>query len=815
MILLQTDPQYTVQRLQKDPQKIRRIRLVPSQSNSLCRRFMIFTAGLIATVAALMVIPPKAIAQPLSNSKHSDPLDRFYSIDSLLRAPNTSRTAAGTPGPAYWQQRVDYNISVTLDDRNQTITGKCGVTYHNRSPRTMTYLWVQLDQNRFRPESVAVASGQAPTLAPKSDFRTLRSVIMESTFEGGFDIREVVDANDRKLSFRIDDTMMRVDLPKPLRTGQSFRFAIDYHYQLVDATSIRARGGYEYFEKDKNYIYQIAQWYPRVAAYTDYSGWQHDPFLGTGEFALEFGDFHVEITAPEDMVVASTGKLTNPDAVLQPKWRQRLKEAASATRPMMIITPEEAEANQESQKRSTKTWVFEAANVRDFAFAVSRKFIWDAMPVKLDSRTVMAMSFYPPEAEPLWSQYSTEAVAHALEVYSRHTFDYPYHYAISVNGPIFGMEYPMVAFSSPRPESDGTYSRRTKYGLISVIIHEVGHNFFPMIVNTDERQWAWMDEGLNTFLQFLAEQEWEEAYPSRRGFAEKITRYMQGSNQRPIMTASDEVLQLGPNAYGKPAAALNVLRETVLGRERFDFAFRHYANTWKFKRPTPADFFRSIEDAAGTELDWFWRGWFFTTDHVDVSIDQVELFLIDPGDPDLSRERQRAEEEKRPGNLTELRNVNLRRRLQWKPWLQDFYNDPSFDEDAVDEADRQAYQEFLDRLTDEERELLHRRSRFYVFTFRNDGGLVTPIPLRVDYSDGSSDQVTLPAEIWRRNGKEVRKLWITEKEVKQILVDPHREIADVQPKNNQWPPDVEVQRFKLKKEEKKKNPMQKAKSNEQ
>jgi len=770
---------------------------------------------LLAVGCWLVIAASAAIAQPLSNAKHSDPLDRFYSIDGWLQAPNASRTAAGTPGPAYWQQKADYDISVTLDDRNQTITGSCQVNYHNRSPRAMTYLWIQLDQNRFRHDSVGMSSGQAPSLTPSSDFRTLRSVIMESTFDGGFDIQRVVDAKGRPLSHHIEDTMMRVDLPQPLRTGQSFRLTIDYHYRIIDATSMRARGGYEFFEKDKNYIYQIAQWYPRVAAYTDYAGWQHDPFLGAGEFALEFGDFRVAITAPEDMVVASTGRLANPDDVLQPVWRERLSQAASASRPTLIITPQEAEANQESQKRSTKTWIFEAANVRDFAFAASRKFIWDAMPVKLGDRTVMAMSFYPPEAEPLWSQYSTEAVAHTLDVYSRHTFDYPYDVAISVNGPVFGMEYPMISFSSPRPESDGTYSRETKYSLISVIIHEVGHNYFPMVVNTDEREWAWMDEGLNTFLQFLAEQAWEEAYPSRRGFPEKITAYMRDSNQRPIMTGSDEVLQLGANAYGKPATALNVLRETVLGRDRFDFAFRHYANTWKFKRPTPADFFRSMEDAAGTELDWFWRGWFFTTDHVDVSIDQVELFLIDPGDPDLTRERQRAEKESQPKNPTELRNANLRRRLQWKPWLKDFYNDPSFDEDAVEEADRQSYQEFLERLDEEERKLLHRRSRFYVFTFENDGGLVTPIPLKIDYADGSTDQVTLPAEIWRRDGTKARKLWMTEKEVTRIVVDPRREIADARRQNNQWPPKVEPQRFKLKKDKEEENPMQKVDEKEE
>lgn len=792
--------------------------LIPSRY----RCFSLIVLMLALSVASHLPV----IAQPLPNLKHTDNKDVFFPITHWLPTPGVYRTASGAPGPLYWQQRADYDIDVRLDDEKRSIYGDCRITYHNQSPHPLSYVWIQLDQNRFRNDSASVLSSTAPGLHGRVSFRSLHSLLAQTTFKGGYEIESVTQPRpdeDSKLTHLIVDTMMRVDLPEPLSPGESTDIRIVYRYNIVDASVIRARGGYEVFsgEEDSSRgeaIYEISQWFPRMTAYTDYTGWQHAQFIGSGEFTLELGDYQVDITVPDDMVVTATGTLGNPQEVLQPEWIERLADIEGQTKPSFIITPKEAQANENAAKErsspkntsvSEKTWRFQAENVRDFAWAASRKFIWDAMPVRVGERTVMAMSFYPNEAEPLWSQYSTEAIAHTIEVYSRYTFDYPYDVAISVNGPVYGMEYPMICFNGPRPEDDGTYTKATKYGLISVIIHEVGHNFFPMIVNSDERQWTWMDEGLNTFLQFLAEQEWEDDYPSSRGPAEKIVPFMRGGNQRPIMTGSEELLQFGNNAYAKPAAALNILRETVLGRERFDFAFREYCRRWKFKRPTPADFFRTIEDAAGTDLDWFWRGWFFSTDHVDIAIKSVELFVIDTGDPDETAERRRREKDTKDKTPTEELNRNLSRRIQWQPGLKDFYNSPDYDEDRVEESDRKAYQKFLDRLDKVERRLLRRTTQFYVVTLSNVGGLVMPVPMRIHYADNTSENVTLPAEIWRRNSSEVQKLLLSEKKIVRLEIDPRGEIADTETSNNHWPPRLKPSRFKLFKDEKKKNPMQK------
>lgn len=792
-----------------------------------------FQTLLLMSVIALVATP--VFGQPLANPKHVDSRDAFFPITHWLPTPGVYRTASGAPGPLYWQQRADYEIDVRLDDENRSIAGDCEITYYNQSPHPLSYVWIQLDQNRFRNESASVESRTAPGLRGRMAFDSLHSLLAQTTFDGGYEIEKVArpsgQASDKTsretdevaLTHAIFDTMMRVDLPEPLSPGESTKIRIVYRYNIVDASVIRARGGYELFSDEKDSadgeaIYEISQWFPRMAAYTDYTGWQHAQFIGGGEFTLELGDYQVEITTPSDMVVTATGTLGNPQEVLKPEWIERLAKIKGNTKPAFIITPDEAKVNEDAAKDAShqkskttdeKTWRFEAKNVRDFAWAASRKFIWDAMPVEVGDRTVTAMSFYPNEAEPLWSQYSTEAIAHTIEVYSRYTFDYPYDVAISVNGPVYGMEYPMICFNGPRPEEDGTYTKATKYGLISVIIHEVGHNYFPMIVNSDERQWTWMDEGLNTFLQFLSEQEWEEDYPSSRGPAEKIIPFMRGGNQRPIMTGSEQILQFGNNAYAKPAAALNVLRETVLGRERFDFAFREYCRRWKFKRPTPADFFRTIEDAAGTDLDWFWRGWFFSTDHVDIAIDSVELFVIDSGDPDEASERRRREKDTQDKTPTETRNANLPKRIEWQPGLKDFYNSSEYDDDRVEESDRKAYQKFLDRLDKTQRQLLRRTTQFYVVTFSNQGGLVMPIPLRVHYADNTSEMMMLPAEIWRSNSIQAKKLLLTEKKIVRLEVDPNREIADTETGNNHWPPRLEPTRFKLFKEDKKKNPMQK------
>ena len=719
-------------------------------------------------------------------------------------------------------QRADYQIRVELDDQHQRIRGSEEITYYNQSPHALWYLWVQLDQNRFRPDSDDMLTAKAPDF-DEYFYDDLAQLLERQRFEGGCDIQRVADGDGNPLAYTIVKTMMRIDLPQPLASGGSLRLQIDWEHNIVDAITMRARGGYEYFAEDRNYIYEISQWYPRLAAYTDYQGWQHKQFLGRGEFTLELGNFEVAITVPDDHVVAATGVLQNPDEVLTAGQRQRLDQARAADRPVFIVTPEEAKANQSTPPAGQKTWVFKAESVRDFAFASSRKFIWDAMGVPFPAadggadRRVLAMSYYPNEAEPLWSQYSTQAVAHTLQVYSRHTFDYPYPVASSINGPIGGMEYPMICFNKPRPYPDGTYWdqrqhpddhtwERSKYGLISVVIHEVGHNFFPMVVNSDERQWTWMDEGLNTFLQFLAEQEWEEGYPSRRGEPKDIVGYMTSDRRVPIMTNSESLLQFGNNAYAKPATALNILRESILGRELFDFAFREYARRWKFKRPTPADLFRTLEDASGIDLDWFWRGWFYGTGYVDIGISKLTLYQLDSRDPDVEKPRRQEEKAAEPATLTELGNEGLPRRVDAYPELRDFYN--SYDDLDVTPYDYAQYRQFLDGLEDRERVLLHTEKKFYVADFDNLGGLPMPLPLEITYADGSVETRTIPAEIWRYNAQHVRKLFLTDQDIVKIVLDPHLAIADADRSNNTYPPEPVKSRFQLFKVKEEPNPMQ-------
>jgi hypothetical protein len=765
-------------------------------------------AGIFAAAAMFV---SSAAAQPLVNQKYGRP-DPFYPIDMWLTSPNQQRLASGAPGPEYWQQKADYDIDVTLDDAKQTISGREVVRYENRSPHPLSYLWFQLDQNMYRPDSESLAASPAPGLDGRVPFSLLRSILARESFPGGFEIASVTDGDDHPLSHRIVGTMMRVDLAQPLAPGETVAMRIAFSYNITDSKLINGRGGYEYFPKDGNYIYEIAQWYPRLVAYTDYAGWQHEQYVGKGEFTLEFGSFAVRITVPDDMIVAATGELQNAETVLTQTQRQRLSEAATAEKPIFIVTPEEAKAAQsperDKSKAGAKTWHYVAENVRDFAFAASRKFIWDAVGHPVADRTVMAMSYYPIEAEPLWSQYSTASIAHTLDVYGRFTFDYPYPVAISVNGPVYGMEYPMICFNGPRPEEDGTYSAATKYGLISVIIHEVGHNWFPMIVNSDERRWSWMDEGLNTFLQYLAEREWEDDYPSRRGEPADIVGYMTSGYQRPIMTQSESILQFGNNAYGKPATALNILRETILGREVFDFAFKEYANRWRFKRPMPDDFFRTMEDASGHTLDWFWRGWFFSTDHVDISLEGVKLYQIDSGDPDEASELKRQEKAQRPPSLSDERNGDLPKRVDLQPGLKDFYND--YDELAVSEDDRQAFRRFLDGLDADEQKLLKRKTNFYVLSFKNIGGLISPIVFHVYYEDGTSQRVNVPPSIWHQDPLAVNKLLISEKTIQRIELDPQRQTADCNVANNHWPPKLVPSRFKLFKDDKGTNPMRKA-----
>lgn len=754
------------------------------------------------------------MAQPDQNpsEKFSQP-DKFRQLEEILPTPNLFRTGSGAPGPGYWQQKVDYEVNVKLNDEDQSITGSETITYTNNSKDQLKYLWLQLDGNIHRPDSDA---NLASTARPfdKLEFKNLQSILAKQVFDGGFNITRCADVQtNRDLHHTIVKTMMRVDLADPLQPNETFKFTIDWNYKINNCKVVRGRSGFEFFEEDGNCIYEMAQWFPRLCAYTDVNGWQHKQFLGRGEFALEMGDYVVRITAPSDHIVASTGTLLNEEQVLTETQRKRLAESKTAKEPIFIVTPEEAKQNESSKPDGEKTWIYKADQVRDFAWASSRKFIWDAMQHNLGDAPVMAMSYYPNEGEPLWSRYSTHAIIHTLNVYSRYTFDYPYPVAISVNGPVGGMEYPMICFNGPRPEKDGTYTDRTKYGLVSVVIHEVGHNYFPMIVNSDERQWTWMDEGLNTFLQYISEQEWEDNYPSRRGEPDDITGYMKSPNQVPIMTNSESILQFGPNAYAKPATALNILRETILGRELFDFAFKEYAIRWKFKRPMPADFFRTMEDASGIDLDWFWRGWFYSTDHVDLAIGKIRQLNVDTQDPEIEKGLQKEEREAKPVTVSKKLNESLATRADIYPNLKDFYN--SFDELDVTPQDTKAYKKFFDDLDDDQRALLAEKRNFYFVEFENIGGLVMPVIVDLEFEDGSKQTLTYPAEIWKQNNEQVTKLIITEKPIKSIVLDPRLQTADVDLSNNFFPPRIEKSRFKLFKEKKKLNPMQKAAGKEE
>ena len=732
-------------------------------------------------------------AQNLNTSK-------FRQLGQELPTPNVYRTASGAPGHEYYQQRADYDMSITLDDDTQRIYGEQTITYTNNSPDELRYLWVQLDQNMRAQKSTTqqIKTGgifNQRGATAQTAFNQLKNNQFYD-FDGGFKLAYVKTASGANLPYTVNNTMMRVDLPSPLREGQKFSFKIKWWFNINDRMDIGGRSGYEYFEGEDNYLYTIAQFFPRMAVYNDVEGWQNKQFLGQGEFTLPFGDYKVAITVPSDHIVASTGELTNASRILSSKQRARLSKAEkSFNDPVIIVTQEEAEIAEKNKATSTKTWVFEAENVRDFAFATSRKFIWDAQAVDVGGKTTMAMSYYPKEGNPLWEQYSTRVVAHTLKVYSKFTIDYPYHKAISVHTKWIGMEYPMICFNGGRPEADGTYSEGTKYGMIGVIIHEVGHNFFPMIINSDERQWTWMDEGLNTFVQYLTEQEWDHDYPSRRGPADKIVPYMSGPKEQivPIMTNSESILQFGNNAYGKPATALNILRETVMGRELFDYAFKEYSRRWAFKHPTPADLFRTMEDASGVDLDWFWRGWFYSTDHVDIAVKDVQWYQMSSKNPDVEKPFEAEKDRKANDHVGRARNEVIRTMVDEVPATRDFYN--SYNPFEVSDADREAYNRYRAGLSEEEAALLDAGYHFYGVTFENQGGLIMPLVVRFTLEDGTEEVKRIPAEVWLKNEDEFTKWFNFTQPVVQITLDPFLEMADTDRSDNYWPAMQEPSKF--------------------
>lgn len=788
---------------------LRSLRPLPFMPETCLVRLLLF-------VAALFIAAPAA-AQGIQQTK-GDYQDKFRQLDEVLPDPNTYRNASGAPGHEYWQQKVDYKITATLDETKRRLTARATVRYTNNSPDALPWLWMQLDQNIFKKNSMAeltdafggpgrrgpkvtLGSGSEPTKLSMEELRRQQAM---ADNEYGYDVSAVSTLAGAALPHTIVGTLMRIDLPEPLAPGQTTEFVIEWAFNIVEEDAINARSGYEHFPDDPrkggNDIFLLAQWFPRMVVYSDYEGWHNKEFLGRGEFTLEFGDYEVDLTVPSDHIVAATGTIQNPDAVLTAAQRQRLESAKSAAAPVFVVTPQEAAAAEAGNPKGTKTWKFAAKNVRDFAWASSRKFMWDAQGVKqpgAENETVLAMSFWPKEGGELWRKYSTAAVVHTLKVYSRFSFDYPYPTAQSVNGPVGGMEYPMITFNGPRTtlNKDGsrTYSLAEKMFLVGVVIHEIGHIYFPMTVNSDERQWTWMDEGLNSFLDSVAGYEWDPNMPWTRSVPRDLVPYMVSNNQQPIMTQSDSVTDLGSNAYGKPSAALHLLRDTIIGRERFDFALKEYARRWKFKRPTPADFFRTMEEASGTDLDWFWRGWFYTTDHVDISLDSIYRLKMDTKNPDIDLPRRRAEKAEEPG-LVGVR-LNQEQGLPiWvmeNPGVTDFYD--KNDEFTATPKDAKGYKDFLDGLVPWERAAFERAvkedANYYVLNFSNKGGLVMPIILGLTFKDGSKEKLSIPAEIWRRNSREVAKLLVYPKgkELVQVVVDPEWETGDADIENNHYP----------------------------
>ena len=742
-----------------------------------------------------VLLTATAFSQNIQNNPGSNHGNKFEQLGSILPSPNEYRSASGAPGPKYWQQRCDYDIKCELDEVNKKLTGTETVTYFNNSPNELRYLWLQLDENQHS----SVNNANYQTSNPMNDqlsHTQVERMAENSTDNGfGFNITSLTDALGKDLQYTINKTMMRVELPTVLKPGQRFVFKLDWNYKLSERQTRGGRGGYEFFPEDGNYLFTVSQWYPRLCVYSDFQGWQNHQFAGRGEFALTFGNFKVQMTVPADHVVGSTGECQNYAATLSPLQMLRWKAAQTSKEPIEIVTLAEAKMAEQQKSQKKKTWIFKADNVRDFAWTSSRKFIWDAMPANVEGKKVMCMSFYGKEAYGLYRPYSTKVVAHTIKTYSKYTIPYPYPVAQSVEASS-GMEYPMICFNYGRTDKDGTYSESTKNGMLGVIIHEVGHNFFPMIINSDERQWTWMDEGLNTFVQFLTEQAWDSKFPSRRGPAANITDYMKMPKEQlePIMSNSENIVQFGANAYAKPATGLNILRETVMGRQLFDYSLREYARRWAFKHPEPADFFRTMEDASGEDLDWFWRGWFYGTEVCDISLDSVKFAKIDLAVKPQARETMIERSLDKPNvpptddiSRTRNREENIVTETDRDTTLRDFYWRYAR---GIEPYDSTKYMMTTpnpkpETLTAEEQTLYANRN-LYELTLSNKGGLVMPIIIEWTFKDGSKEIERIPAQVWRHNENKVVKTFLKTKEVASIKLDPLREIPDINNANNNW-----------------------------
>ena len=745
-------------------------------------------------------------AQNIQNNPGSNHGNRFEQLGTILPTPNNYRTASGAPGHEYWQQRADYDISAYLDEDKLNLKGSETITYYNNSPDELEYLWIQLDENQ--QSSVKNAGYDSSSMLPKQTSNTRLTATELPAKDNGFgvNLEKVTDTEGKPLSYVVNKTMMRIDLPKKLKKGETFKFKIDWNYNISDRMKMGGRGGYEFFPEDGNYLFTMTQWYPRLCVYSDFQGWQNHQFTGRGEFALTFGNFKVKMNVPADHTIASTGVGKNFSEVLTPEQLARWQKAQNVTEPVEIVTLDEAKKAEKSKSKKRKTWVFEAENVRDFAWTSSRKFIWDAMPqlIEENNNKVMCMSLYPKEAYNLYRKYSTKAVAHTIKTYSEFTIPYPYPVAQSIEASN-GMEYPMICFNYGRTEKDGTYSEGIKNGMIGVIIHEVGHNFFPMIINSDERQWSWMDEGLNTFVEYLTEELWDNKFPSKRGPAHTIVDYMKLPKDQlePIMSNSENIIQFGPNAYSKPATGLNILRETIMGRELFDKAFKTYAKRWAFKHPEPADLFRTMEDASGEDLDWFWRGWFYSTDPVDIAIDKVTVATPDFDGKANAREFKYKVEKPALNDFEDISKIRNREDKKITFYTdkdtstQDFYWRYDRGLENVDTTKEYTIKgEAAENLNEKEREKF-KNLIGYQIDFSNKGGLVMPLILEFTFEDGSKLSDKISAQIWRKNEKSVSKTYFFDKKLKSIQLDPMKETADIDTSNNFWGTFSEPTKFQV------------------
>ncbi|HYV54705.1 MAG TPA: M1 family metallopeptidase [Chitinophagaceae bacterium] len=750
-------------------------------------------------------------AQNIENNSASNHGNKFEQLGTILPTPNEYRTASGAPGPKYWQQRCDYDIKCDLDETNLKLTGSETVTYYNNSPDILTYLWLQVDENQH--SNVNNANYQNSNAMQKQSTDAALDRTQGEKDDNGFGdkITKLTDVTGKSLHYTVNKTMMRIELPIPLKPGQKFVFNVDWNYKISDRMKQGGRGGYEYFPEDGNYLFTMAQWYPRLCVYSDFQGWQNHQFTGRGEFALTFGNFKVQMTVPADHVVGATGECQNYQQVLTPaqfgRWQKASRLDGGTKEPVEIVTLDEAKTKEKTKSSQKKTFIFKADNVRDFAWGSSRKFIWDAMPAYVEGKKVMCMSYYGKEAYNLYRKFSTKVVAHTIKTYSKFTIPYPYPVAQSVEA-ANGMEYPMICFNFGRTEKDGSYSESTKYGMLGVVIHEVGHNFFPMIINSDERQWTWMDEGLNTFCEYLTEELYDNKFPVTRGPAYTIRDYMKLPKDQlePIMTNSEDIVGFGPNAYSKPATGLNILRETVMGRQLFDYAFKEYARRWAFKHPTPADFFRTLEDASGEDLDWFWRGWFYGIDACDISLDTVKYFKADVNAiPSLTKDStvMRSLDKPRVNSFEDVSKIRNREDkditflTDADTSLRDFYW--KYDRN-IEKYDSSKYAVTMSPQTealDADGKAKYENKNVYELTFSNKGGLVMPIIVEWTFKDGTKEVDRIPAQVWRLNEKKVVKTFVKDKEVASIKLDPMRETADIDESNNSWGTIAEPTKFQL------------------